>query len=58
LGEPLGKRLDIFRLDFLGLGVGNPGLQERARPPHGQRGENRGPAKQHREPGGWQKDAL
>src|SRR5208282_2570582 len=49
-GEPPGERLNLFRLDFLGLGVGNPGLQLRACPPHGQRRENRRPAKQHRQP--------
>ncbi len=56
--EPLGKRLNIFRLNFLGLGVGNPGLQLCACPSQGQRGENRRPAKQHREPRGRQDDAL
>jgi hypothetical protein len=47
LGEPLGKPLDIFRLNFLGLGLGNSGLQLGACPTHGQRGENRGAAEQH-----------
>jgi hypothetical protein len=57
-GEPLGKRLNICRLDFLGLGIGNPGLKLSACTSHRQRGENRRPAEQHREPGGRQDDAL
>jgi hypothetical protein len=49
LAEPLGKRLDIFRLNFLGLGVGNLRLELCARSSHGQGGENRWPAKQYGE---------
>lgn len=57
-GEPLGKRLNIFRPDFFRLGVGNPGLQLCARSSHRQRGKNRWPAKQNREPGGGQHHPL
>jgi hypothetical protein len=45
-GQPLGKSLNVFRLNFLGFGVRNAGLQQRARPSHFERGENRWPAEQ------------
>jgi hypothetical protein len=57
-GKPLGKRLNILRLDFLRLGVGNPGLQLCSHSPHGQCGENRRAAKQHAQSAGRQNDPL
>jgi hypothetical protein len=53
-GQPLGKSLNVFRLNFIGLGISDPGLKKRAGPPHFERGENRWPAEHYGESTCWQ----
>jgi hypothetical protein len=47
LGQPMGKCLNVFRLNILGLGVSDPGLKLRAGSPHFQGGKHGGPAEQY-----------